>query len=130
MKSVASLGAVALVALLVAGCVTQPIMNVSDAAVTAPAGKQVSKDQVRAAIIRAGGALGWQIKDESPNQLSGTLVLRGHTAVVDIPYDEKTFSIKYRSSVNLNESGGQIHKNYNGWIQNLHRGINTQLGLL
>ena len=30
--------------------------------------------------------------------------------------------------VNLDASGdGQIHKNYNGWIQNLTRGINAQL---
>ena len=130
MRVIATFGAVAVVAMLATGCTTQPIMNVNDAVVTAPAGKSVSKDQVRSAIVRAGSALGWQMKDESPNQLSGTLVLRGHTAVVDIPYDEKSYSIKYRSSVNLNEGGGQIHKNYNGWIQNLTRGINTQLGLL
>ena len=27
----------------------------------------------------------------------------------------------------LNESAGKIHKNYNGWIQNLTRGINANL---
>ena len=52
---------------------------------------------------------------------------RAHTAVVEIPYSSSTYSIKYRSSVNLKESGGNIHKNYNGWIQNLTRGINAQL---
>ena len=25
------------------------------------------------------------------------------------------------------ESGGQIHRNYNGWVQNLTRNINVQL---
>jgi hypothetical protein len=105
-------------------------MNVDNAAVPAQSGKPMSQDQVRAAIVRAGSALGWQMKDEGPNKLVGTLMLRTHQAVVDIPYSATNYSIKYRSSVNLDEGGGNIHKNYNGWIQNLNRGINTQLGLL
>jgi hypothetical protein len=56
-------------------------------------------------------------------------VLRTHTAVVDIFYTATTYSIQYRSSINLDESGGQIHKNYNGWISNLVKGINTQTAL-
>jgi hypothetical protein len=49
--------------------------------------------------------------------------------VVDIFYTATTYSIQYRSSINLDESGGQIHKNYNGWISNLVKGINTQTAL-
>jgi hypothetical protein len=105
-------------------------MNVDSAAVPAVAGKQPSQEQVRTAIVRAGSALGWQMKDEGPNKVVGTLMLRSHTAVVDIPYSATSYSIKYRSSVNLNEADGSIHKNYNGWIQNLNKGISTQLGLL
>jgi hypothetical protein len=59
--------------------------------------------------------------------LVGTLQLRTHTAVVAIPYSPRSYSVQYRSSVNLDEKGGTIHKNYNGWIQNLTRGINAQL---
>lgn len=116
--------------LVLIGCSTVPIMNVDNAAVPTTSGKPLTKEQVRAAIIRAGGALGWQMKDEGPDKLVGTLVLRTHTAVVEIPYSATNFSIKYRSSIDLNESGGNIHKNYNGWIQNLHKGINTQLSLV
>jgi hypothetical protein len=121
--------AVSLLALAVAivACSTVPIMNVDNAAVTNASGKPLTHEQVRSAIIRAGSALGWQMKDEGPNKLVGTLVLRGHTAVVEIPYSASNFSIRYRSSINLSESGGKIHKNYNGWIQNLLKGINTQL---
>lgn len=111
----------------IAGCSSAPIMNVNEAAVTNAAGKALSHEQVRSAIIRAGAALGWQMKDEGQNMLVGTLTLRQHTAVVEIPYSSKHYSIKYRSSVNLQESGGNIHKNYNGWIQNLTRGIATQV---
>src|SRR4051812_37663433 len=119
--------AVLAVILAVAGC-ARPILNVNDAAVgTSSSGKPMSNEEVRAAILRAGATLGWQMKDEGPNMLVGTLVLRTHTAVVEIPYSPSNYSIKYRSSTNLGESGGKIHKNYNGWIQNLTRGINAQL---
>jgi hypothetical protein len=118
--------ALALVVAL-AGCGTQPIYNVNQAAVTNAAGKQLSREQVRGAIIRAGGALGWQMVDEGPDRVVGTIQLRRHTAVVEIPYSTTGYAIKYRSSVNLDEKDGKIHKNYNGWIQNLQRGINAQL---
>lgn len=114
-------------ALSAAACTTAPIMNVNSAAATSASGKSLSADQVRSAIIRAGAALGWQMKDEGAGKLVGTLQLRDHTAVVDIPYTASSYSITYRSSVNLQERGGQIHRNYNGWIQNLTRGINAQL---
>jgi hypothetical protein len=122
----AKFGALLLAAVL-AGCNTAPIMNVSDAAIVSASGKPLTNDQVRAAIVRAGVGLGWQMKDEGPNLLVGTLQLRTHTAVVQIPYSAKAYSVTYRSSTNLEEKGGTIHKNYNGWIQNLTRGINAQL---
>jgi hypothetical protein len=124
-----SIFAVLIMVFAVVGCTTVPIVNVDGAAVPTAAGKPMTQEQVRAAIIRAGGALGWQMKDEGPNKMVGTLVLRTHTAVVEIPYSSTSYSIKYRSSTNLDESGGNIHKNYNGWIQNLNKGINTQLEL-
>jgi len=111
----------------IAGCSSVPIMNVSDAAVTSSSGKALSQEQVRSAIVRAGATLGWKMTDEGPNVLVGTLQLRTHAAVVEIPYTTKSYSIKYRSSVNLEEKGGSIHKNYNGWIQNLNRDINAQI---
>lgn len=118
------------VAAAMAGCSSAPILNVNDAPVANAAGKTLSNEQVQGAIIRAGAALGWQMKMEGPNLLTGTLRLREHTAVVDIPYSSSSYSIKYRSSVKLNENAGSIHKNYNGWIQNLTKGINAQLAAI
>jgi hypothetical protein len=108
----------------------EPIVNVIDALVAAPPNKTISAEDVRAAIIRAGASLGWQIQENGPGRLVGTLVLRKHTAVVDIPYSLTTFSIVYKSSIELDEAGGQIHKNYNGWISNLKKGIYAQLLLV
>jgi hypothetical protein len=126
MRSLLKLGVLA-AAVVLAACTTAPILNVDNAPVTNASGKTLTTDQVRSAIVRAGSTLGWQMKDEGPGKMSGTLHLRGHTAIVDIPYSPAGYSILYRTSTNLQENGGQIHKNYNGWIQNLTRGINTQL---
>lgn len=115
------------VAAALAGCTSAPIMNVEEAPVATASGKTLSAQDVRGAIVRAGASLGWQMRDEGPNKIVGTLSLRTHTAVVDIPYNAQSYSIRYRSSVNLQEANGQIHKNYNGWIQNLTRTINAQL---
>jgi hypothetical protein len=119
--------AVLVAVVAIAGCASAPIMNVTDAPVTSSAGKQMSKAEVRGAILRAGAGLGWQMKDENPNMLVGTLQLRTHVAVIEIPYSQNNYSIQYRSSTNLEERNGTIHKNYNGWIQNLTRGINAQM---
>jgi hypothetical protein len=111
----------------IAACTSAPIMNVDQNAVVTASGKALSAEQVKSAIIRAGAGLGWQMKDAGPGLLVGTIQLREHTAVVDIPYTASAYSIKYKSSVNLKESGGSIHKNYNGWIQNLTKAITSQL---
>ena len=120
--------ALTLLATLV-GCAA-PIYNVSNAPVTIASSKQVSASQVREAIVRAGASLGWVFKDSGPDKLTGTLHLRTHTAVIDIPYSAQKYSINYVSSQNLNASNGTIHKNYNGWITNLTRAIDVQLSSL
>lgn len=123
--------AVVLAAAMVGGCATvAPIQNVDNATVVSPAGTPLTAEQVRLSIVRAGAALGWAMKDAGPGKLTGVLVLRTHTAEVDIPYSTSNYSITYKSSINLQESGGKmIHKNYNGWILNLNKGINAQLAL-
>lgn len=104
-----------------------PILNISNAPVTSASGKALSDKQVKEAIVRAGAALGWQVAEDGPGKLTATLLIRKHTAVVEIPYSSQTYAITYKTSTNLNEEGGQIHKNYNGWIQNFNKGIAAQL---
>lgn len=119
--------AVILVIGAIAGCKSVPIQNVSNVAITSSSGKPLSPSEVRTAIVQSGVSLGWKITDDGPEKLVGTLVLRTHTAVVDIPYSGSSYSVNYKSSVNLNEGEGQIHKNYNSWIQNLTRAIDVRL---
>lgn len=77
-------------------------------------------------IKRAGAGLGWAMEDVGPRLIRGTLDLRSHQAVVDIPYDRDSFSIQYAGSNNLNYDGATIHSNYNGWVQRLEQTIVAQ----
>jgi hypothetical protein len=105
-----------------------PIHNVTEAPVPTASGKALSSDEVKKAIVRAGTALGWQMNANTPGKIVGTLNVRSkHTAVVEIPYSSRSYSILYKSSVNLNEEEGQIHNNYNGWVKNLARSIDANL---
>lgn len=108
----------------------QPIYNVEQAPIILPPGKSVSMNQVTAAIMRAGTSLGWQMQPEGPGRLSGRLNVRQHMAVIDVTHDTKSYSIKYRDSTGLQAKDGTIHKNYNGWVQNLDKRIRTELNLL
>ena len=103
----------------------QPIQNVNDAAVVSA--KPVKIEQVKSAIMIAGTSLGWQMAEAGPGLIQGTLNLRKHTAIVDITYSTAKYSIVYKSSINLDEKDGQIHKNYNSWVQNLSKKIGTEL---
>lgn len=115
-------------ALLAVGCRIAPIYDVNGDAIMSSKADLTMSD-VSKAIHRAGAGLGWQIEDAGPGHIIGTLHLRDHVAVVDITYDIKSYSIKYKDSSNLqyNADKREIHKNYNGWIQNLENGIRTQL---
>ena len=119
--------AAAVGAICLSGCTAVPVYNVTDASVNAAAGKSMEASQVRQAIMIAGGALGWRISDAGPGRLEGVLRLREHAAVVDIPYSASRYSIQFKSGENLKGADGTIHKNYNGWVQNLDRGIRAEL---
>ncbi|MCP4286873.1 MAG: hypothetical protein GY792_20915 [Gammaproteobacteria bacterium] len=121
---------IAITTLALTGCPHQAdVYNVEDASIVANV-SNVSATDVRKAIIRAGGALGWNFKDTGPNMLEGTLHLRSHIAKVDIPYGKDSYSILYKDSTNLRYDGSKIHSNYNGWIQNLQKSIQVQLNTL
>lgn len=108
---------------LAAGCARQaPVYTATDASFIGNASERVRSEQIR----RAGAGLGWAMEDIRPGLIRGTLDLRTHQAVVDIPYDRQRFSILYASSVNLDYDGRTIHNNYNGWVRRLEQMIVAQ----
>ena len=117
--------------LILIGCARKDaIYDVNDAPVTVTSTKSYTLTDVRNAIMRAGAALGWQMQEVAPGHLVGTLNVRTHRAQVDIKYNTKSYSITYKDSTNLNYDGTNIHSNYNGWVQNLDKGIKTQLSTM
>ena len=78
--------------------------------------------------------LGWEMASTTPDHIIGKLNLRARQAVVDIAYDAKSYNIRYKSRKGLlhgeaDQTSGhetrEIHKNYNGWIENLNNAIRT-----
>lgn len=118
----------AAVAILLVACAAAPIHNVENAPVNT-SNSSYDLNDVTKAIQRAGTGLGWQMKEQTPGHIVGTLYLRSHMAKVDITYTLDEYSINYKESSNLNYNATNktIHHNYNGWIQNLTNAINAQL---
>ena len=122
-RSILLLVGASLVAL--AGCRTAPIYDVIGAPVVTT--KPATMETVRSAITQAGIGLGWRMETQGPGTIRGVLDLRTHHAVVEVTYDTKTYNIKYKDSTNLDYNGTSIHKNYNGWVENLDKAIRMQL---
>lgn len=123
-----------------------PIVNFQDQAIARFDNQKLTKDEVGETIRRAANSLHWRVSPgDRPDQIIATLVVRGkHTAVVEITFSEEKYSIRYKSSINLdwNEaktiistSHGQIntdtvetiHPNYNKWVSYLNDEIANQL---
>ncbi|MEJ2423956.1 MAG: hypothetical protein P8101_05765 [Candidatus Thiodiazotropha sp.] len=107
------------------GCRTEPVYNVQDSPVNTM--EKASMKKIKKAIMSAGASLGWRMKEIKPGQIVGTIMLRGTTATVDIPYNTKTYSIVYKNSDGLKYDGSSINKQYNKWIQNLDNAIQSRM---
>ena len=120
---------VALTVIVLAGCRSAPIQNIQNSPVT-PTADQVTVEQVKDAIIRAGAGLGWRMNPVEPGHMVATLHIRAHMAKVDINYDTNSYDITYKDSDNLDHEGNEIHSNYNGWVQNLDNAIQNEIAML
>jgi len=116
-----------LIVLLVSttSCRTNPVKEINNAAISVT--KTATMKDVKSAITKAGLSLGWGMKPVKPGVIIGTIYVREHMAKVKITYNLKNFSILYKDSANLKYDGASIHKNYNSWVVNLERRINSHL---
>ncbi|MCS6284339.1 MAG: hypothetical protein H8K08_02830 [Nitrospira sp.] len=105
------------------------IYNIADAPVSTATGKDLTMEQVQKAIVEAGLSLKWIMAPDKPGHILGTQNARSHTAVVDINYTTKSYSITYKDSVNLNYNADKqtIHEAYSGWVRNLDNAIKGRL---
>lgn len=131
MKRLIKLFIVAAIGLVVlTGCRTSTVYNVQKSEIISD--ENLSNAQVYKAIYAAGATLGWKVTKIKPGLAQAQLNLRDHMALVAIEYNDKDFSINYVDSANIkyNKEKNMIHSNYNVWVQNLQKGINTQITLL
>lgn len=105
------------------------IYNVKEATIATSTGKELTLEQVGKAIVDAGIGLRWIMVMTKPGHIVATQNARSHTAIVDIAYDTKTYSLTYKDSVNLNYNAEKqsIHKAYSDWIRNLDNAIKGRL---
>lgn len=116
--------------LILSGCSrTQPIYNIENQGIPSISKAKTAND-VKKAIHAACLGKGWKVRDVANGVIEATLMLRTHTAVVEIRYDTKKYSILYKDSTGLDGDGQAVHKNYNGWIRNLDNDIQKNLALI
>lgn len=92
--------------------------------------QHVTTEQVKDAIINAGQGRDWIMSVAGPGVINATQNIRKHSVTVRINYSERNYSINYVSSVNLLASGGEIHRSYNHWVNNLDKDIQKKLAVI
>jgi hypothetical protein len=136
MKRIVLFAAASLIACGVMARDLAPIVNHDNVPVVTGSGKAASAQAVGVAISNAAksGKRQWTVTPTAPEKMRATYNVRQHAIVVDIDYSAKAYSIHYAGSDNMKygEVGGQkvIHPFYNNWVDELKRGINTELGKL
>jgi hypothetical protein len=110
---------------LLAACKSTAIYNVEQAQV--PAG--LSFKQVEKTIIKALIQKGWKVQANANGVILADIIVRTHTAKIEIMFDASNYSIRYIDSTNLkyNAKKNTIHKNYNNWIIYIDRLIQSGL---
>ncbi len=110
---------------------TTPLVNYEEVLVATPDGKPTSAEHVRKAIIAAASRTRWAASAGPGNAVRLTYSRGGHTAVVDVAYSAKSYSIRYADSSNLNytQDGGKqlIHPTYNKQVNSLRLAIDVAL---
>jgi hypothetical protein len=118
-----------------------PIVNFDNVTFATVSGKKPDLTQIQQAVIRAAMQHQWTTTPTGDNKLIATLDVRGkHSVAVDISWTADTYTIRYRSSVNMSfaedskgagpQAGPVIHPFYNKWVGNLRDGINRELAQL
>jgi hypothetical protein len=111
-----------------------PLVEYENVAATVAGGQPATVDQIRKAFLVGGARRNWTFTEEGPARLVGTLNVRTHQIVVDIPIDAGKYSVLYRNSVNmkygLEEGKKVIHPQYNNWVNNLLGDMRAELARL
>lgn len=122
----------ALLVCLVAGCLaacnTRPMVNVQNQTIpTSSAGSPMTLSLVEESIRAGAQRAGWTAHVLKPGLIEASVTARSHRVVVNIPFDQKSYSIDYKDSDNMKADGDEIHKKYNAWVLRLSQSIRNEL---
>ena len=94
--------------------------------------KDLKREQVTAAILKAGAVRNWQMTVIRPGLIEAKREWGGgkHNIVVNVVYDSKAYKIDYKSSKALRYSGGTAHRAYNRETIRLYDEIHAQTSKL
>jgi len=116
--------------IILIGCTGKSILNIQNSYVpTNNNGERQSLQAVQEAIFRGTKRRGWSPQLVRKGLIEANISVRSHTATVEIKYDDASYSINYKDSLNLNYDGDNIHRNYNNWVLKLSRTIQQELGV-
>jgi hypothetical protein len=123
--------------ILMAGCsTTHQLINVDNGSISSTSsGEQPSLETIEKAIVKACRRKDWIPRRISAGVLEASVHLRGHQADIVINFDTSAYSITYKDSENLDyrkryNGKEYIHRNYNRWINNLDRAIQSELSFI
>ncbi len=117
----------ALTILLIAGCTTQPVKSVDDHAVF-NTHNSMTQESLGKYIHKAAQQIGWKVTQDAPGHMVAEIKPRDkHFVAIDIYYDNDSYSIHYKASSNMKYNAEQniIHRNYNNWVSNLVKTIDS-----
>lgn len=127
MNMIHRIAALLALALLLGGCTSKPVYNAKE---TLPVGAGYTESRMNSAIVTSLNERKWVVQSARPGMIKAAITVRGrHHAEIDIPYTATGFEINYRSSNGLNYKDGEIHRNYNRWIDRLRSDILQKLGI-
>ncbi|WP_417822318.1 hypothetical protein [Terasakiella sp.] len=121
-------GLVIIACLILSGCFgrLQPVYSVMSHPIPSTA-KSMSLKKISDVIELSAMNRKWLVEKQSPGLLKLTFRKKTHVAVVEVSFDQSSYSIKYLNSVDLLYNGGSIHRNYNRWVANLEKDIEMNL---
>ncbi len=107
------------------------VVEWKDVAAITSSGKPASAEDIKKAFMVGGARRGWVFSDSGPGKMTGKLVVRTHTLVMDLKYEAGKYTLSYLDSVNLDykDDAGKktIHKAYVNWNTNLMNDARAEL---
>jgi len=102
-----------------------------DVAAITGSGAPASAEQIKRAFMVSGAHRGWVFTDNGVGKMTGKLVVRTHTLIMELSYEAGRYSLRYLDSVNLDykDDAGKktIHRAYVNWNTNLMNDARAEL---